>query len=273
MRLIRFAGRLLLSLGIDPRKVLAALRNYPAFGRDLGKYIWLRARSQRREFPFTLLDMHPCVLDRGSVAGSLGHYFHQDLFVARRIRSRAPPHHFDIGSRIDGFVAHLLVFMDVTVVDVRPLASVDGLTYVTADARALDDIPDDSVESLSSLHALEHFGLGRYGDVVDPLGWKTALQEMERILAPGGYFYLSVPAGRERLEFNSQRVFSPATILDACSTLLLVGATLMGYDGTREAFKFAEQVRGLEPERCEKRVLICEFRKSAHAAQLVSNGV
>jgi len=39
-----------------------------------------------------------------------GHYFHQDLIVARRIFERDPRKHVDVGSRIDGFVAHLAVF-------------------------------------------------------------------------------------------------------------------------------------------------------------------
>ncbi|HWF86113.1 MAG TPA: hypothetical protein VG222_14745 [Vicinamibacterales bacterium] len=52
-----------------------------------------------------------------------GHYFHQDLWVAKRIYAARPAAHVDIGSRIDGFVAHLLTFMPVTVIDVRPLDS------------------------------------------------------------------------------------------------------------------------------------------------------
>jgi len=46
-----------------------------------------------------------------------GHYFHQDLIVARRIFERDPRKHVDVGSRIDGFVAHLAVFRQVEVID------------------------------------------------------------------------------------------------------------------------------------------------------------
>jgi hypothetical protein len=56
-------------------------------------------------------------------------------------------------------VAHVLSFMPVSVMDIRPLTSnVPGLTFVQADAINLLGISDGSVESLSSLHATEHFG-------------------------------------------------------------------------------------------------------------------
>jgi SAM-dependent methyltransferase len=118
-----------------------------------------------------------------------------------------------VGSRIDGFITHLLVFMPVTVVDIRPLSSrVPGLTFIQEDATTLASIPTSSVESLSSLNAVEHFGLGRYGDPVDPNACFKAMAALARVLKPGGRLYFSVPIGRERLEFNAQRVFSPRTI-------------------------------------------------------------
>src|SRR5258708_35341646 len=48
--------------------------------------------------------------------------FHQDLWAARMVFEQRPSRHVDVGSRIDGFVAHVLPFMLVTVVDIRPLA-------------------------------------------------------------------------------------------------------------------------------------------------------
>jgi len=167
--------------------------------------------------------MLPVLGDRYQSAGTLGHYFHQDLWAARRIHSRGPRIHVDIGSRIDGFVAHLLVFMPVTVIDVRPLASVvAGLAFVQEDATALSSFQDDSIDSLSSLHAVEHFGLGRYGDPVDPGASLKIVSALARVLKPGGRLYFSVPVGRERLEFNAHRVFAPRTIADAFARLRLV---------------------------------------------------
>ena len=41
---------------------------------------------------------------------------------------------------------------------------------------------ENSIESLSCLHALEHFGLGRYGDPINPEGNIIGLENMIKIL-------------------------------------------------------------------------------------------
>ncbi|MDB2508427.1 hypothetical protein N9X37_06760 [Planktomarina temperata] len=60
--------------------------------------------------------------DYSDSAGTVkGHYFHQDLLIARLIHDNNPKRHIDIASRIDGFVAHVASFREIEVVDVRPL--------------------------------------------------------------------------------------------------------------------------------------------------------
>lgn len=49
------------------------------------------------------------------------HYFYQDLLVANLIHKSNPICHIDIGSRVDGFVAHIDVFRDIKVLDIRHL--------------------------------------------------------------------------------------------------------------------------------------------------------
>ncbi len=68
-------------------------------------------------------------------------------------------------------------------------------------------------DSLSCLHALEHFGLGRYGDNLDVYGYRAGLANMVKILKSRGKFYLSTPIGSEKVVFNSHRVFNPKEIL------------------------------------------------------------
>ncbi len=98
--------------------------------------------------------------------------------------------HLDVGSRLDGFIAHLLAFMEVEVIDIRPLnINVPGLRFTLGDATVLER-KSDSVESLSSLHAVEHFGLGRYGDSIDPEACFKAMRSFARVLKPGGVLYL-----------------------------------------------------------------------------------
>ncbi|HYT69284.1 MAG TPA: DUF268 domain-containing protein [Vicinamibacterales bacterium] len=196
-------------------------QHLPRFVRDARAY--RAAPRTDASFPFAWDNAQPMLSDYTAQAGSAGgHYFHQDLWAARRIHAVRPRAHIDIGSRVDGFVAHVLTFMPVTVVDIRPLQSdVRGLTFVQGDVCRLASFQTDSIESLSSLHAIEHIGLGRYGDPIAPDGWRDALRECARVLAPGGRFYFGTPVGRERLNFNSGRVFFPQTIIAALDSLRL----------------------------------------------------
>lgn len=192
----------------------AYVRDWRTYNRKLGRSSRFRAR---------LSDMLPYLMDRYQDAGvARGHYFHQDLWVAKEIFHKNPAEHWDIGSRIDGFIAHLLVYRDVHVVDIRKLdCNVPGLTFHRGDLTALD-IRANSIPSLSCLHAMEHVGLGRYGDKVDPDGCFQGMKELARILAPGGRLYFSVPIGRERAEFNAHRIFDPESVLECFPSLTLV---------------------------------------------------
>ena len=75
----------------------------------------------------------------------------------------------------------------------------------------MEDIRSDLVQycdSLSCLHVIEHFGLGRYGDPVTYDGYILGLNNLYKILKKGGKFYFSVPIGPQRIEFDAHRVFS-----------------------------------------------------------------
>ena len=213
---------LLEAYGIDGQKFVASARNTPRFLRTMQDY-----RSKSRgdgAFRVEVRRVKPILHEFSDQAGAAsGHYFYQDLWAARRIYAARPTKHLDIGSRIDGFVSHLLTFMPVTVIDIRPLTStIEGLTFMQADATDLAGIQDDSVESLSSLHAVEHFGLGRYGDPIEPEACFRAMRALARVLQPGGKLYFSVPIGIERVEFNAHRVFGSDTILRTMDDLRLV---------------------------------------------------
>lgn len=244
-RIIGWAG----AVGVNVHHI-ATFRRLPRFQRELHQY---RQQAAGTRFALEKGTRAPILSDYDAPAGiARGHYFHQDLWTARRIFAIRPLRHIDIGSRIDGFAAHVLTFMPLTIVDIRPLESqVEGLTFLEADATDLTSIPDDSVESLSSLHAVEHIGLGRYRDRIDADGWLKALGEMRRVLAPGGRLYLSVPIGRERVEFNSHRVFDPRTIIDAMAPLELAAfhavddADAMWMDADPDAFRTAAFACGM----------------------------
>lgn len=141
-----------------------------------------------------------------------GHYFHQDIYVAREIYRNNPKRHHDIGSRIDGFISHLAVFREVEVFDIRELESSDPNIHFCKldilDTVAVSEM--ERVSSLSCLHTAEHFGLGRYGDPINFDGWFVGLKNMTSLVATGGTFYFSTPiSSRQRIVFNAHRIFDP----------------------------------------------------------------
>lgn len=169
------------------------------------------------QFPIIENDQRIFLTDCINEAGSVHDYFFQDMWAAREIYRSNVKHVYDIGSRMDGYIAHLLSMeVHVTLLDIRPLPhKIEGVDFIQADAMDLSNIPDESIETLSSLCAIEHFGLGRYGDPIDYNGWKKALHAIKRKLKIGGTFYLSVPVGNiERVQFNAHRIFLPSTIIN-----------------------------------------------------------
>lgn len=218
-------------------QLVGGFRNHRQFRKDFRAYRRLQSAStdaRIQKFPVLREEISPYLRDMEMGAGSVGgDYFYQDIWAARKIYERRPREHIDVGSRIDGFITHLLVFMEnVTVMDVRPMKeNVPGLRFVEADCTTLDMLENGSVNSLSSLHAAEHFGLGRYGDPVDPAACFTFMENLARVLKPGGRLYFSVPIGRERVVFNGKRVFDPHTIIESFSSLELVGFS--GYSASQ----------------------------------------
>lgn len=147
-----------------------------------------------------------------------GHYFHQDLLVANYIYEKNPETHLDIGSRIDGFVAHVASFRNILVMDIRDLKiNIKNIEFIKQDLNKIKKNHYSLYESISCLHALEHFGLGRYGDPIDPNGHLKGFENLYKLLKKGGILYISFPIGANQTFFNSQRTFEPNEILKWCS--------------------------------------------------------
>jgi hypothetical protein len=124
----------------------------------------------------------PILYDYYDQAGNAhGHYFHQDLLVARLIHEANPSRHIDVGSRIDGFIAHVAAFRPIEIMDVRPLKETGhvNIRFLQADLMKEGHTPAEIADSVSCLHALEHFGLGRYTDPIMPDGHLRAARHLE----------------------------------------------------------------------------------------------
>ncbi|CAD6186812.1 unnamed protein product [Caenorhabditis auriculariae] len=61
----------------------------------------------------------------------------------------------------------------------------------------------------ASFSSIEHSGLGRYGDPVDPIGDLREMQKIHCMLKPGGLLFLGMPQGRDHITYNLHRIYGP----------------------------------------------------------------
>ena len=84
------------------------------------------------------------------------------------------------------------------------------------------------VDWIVSYSSLEHSGLGRYGDALNPDGDKEAMLQALCMLKPGGHMLLGVPstcASTGHIEFNAHRVYGFKRLAYIAAGFELVGYT------------------------------------------------
>ena len=207
-----FANFWVMNLGFDVRRFLSISR----LPRTIAEYFFLKKQNEQGKACWKMRFSLPILSDSEDGSGvASGHYFHQDLYIAQKIYIRQPVLHVDVGSRVDGFVAHVATFRQIEVMDIRPLQSkVANIKFRKCNFMNQSVEFYEYCDSISCLHALEHFGLGRYGDPIDINGHLHGFNNLYNMLKPEGYLYLSFPIGVERIEFNAHRVFSPQSALN-----------------------------------------------------------
>lgn len=160
--------------------------------------------------------LYPCLGDNTAQTEIEPTYFYQDAWAFEEIVKKRPDWHVDVGSH-HKYVALLSKVVAVTMVDIRPLSlPLESLKFQQG---SILDLPfeDRSVPSISSLCVVEHIGLGRYGDPLDPEGTEKAIAELKRVVSPGGRLYLSLPLDDEnRTYFNAHRAFTEEYVMDLC---------------------------------------------------------
>lgn len=171
--------------------------------------------SQQNEARFRLCweDRLPCLFEQTAVTAFDRHYIYHPAWAARIVNRLQPTEHTDISSTLH-FCTILSAFVPVRFYDYRPAElNLPNLSSEHADLIALP-FEDNSILSLSCMHTVEHIGLGRYGDQIDPLGDLKAMHELRRVLAPGGSLLFVVPIGKPKLMFNAHRIYSYAQITE-----------------------------------------------------------
>lgn len=157
-------------------------------------------------------DIYPCLFDKTTLTPFDGHYIYHPAWAMRIISKIKPQKHVDISSTLH-FCTTLSAFIPVDFYDFRPAdLTLSNLKSLKADLTNLH-FEDSSIQSLSCMHTIEHIGLGRYGDPIDPDGDLKAINELKRVCAKGGNLLLVVPVGIQKVLFNAHRIYNPMQII------------------------------------------------------------
>ncbi len=198
--------------------------------------------QDKRSFEMKWEDRLVCLDDRHARQGFEPHYTYHPAWAAGILSRTRPAKHVDISSSLL-FNAVVSAFVPVDFYDFRPAAL--ELSGLQARAGNLLDLPfeTNSVGSLSCMHVVEHIGLGRYGDPLDPSADLAAIAELRRVLAVGGNLLFVVPVGRPRICFNAHRIYSYEQVASYFDGLQLMEFALVDDRGRFEV--------GADPSRVE----------------------
>jgi SAM-dependent methyltransferase len=169
-------------------------------------------KQQSSRFKLSWQDRYPCLNEKTSQTYFDRHYVYHTGWAARSLAKINPDVHVDISSSLY-FISIASGFVPIKFYDYRP-AKIDLSNLESGSQDLLNlSFEDESIKSLSCMHVVEHVGLGRYGDPIDPAGDLTAIKELRRVLAPGGSLLFVVPVGKPKIFFNAHRVYSYEQII------------------------------------------------------------
>ena len=196
------------------------------FRSDFDRFAALATEAAEPRFAVDWDDRMPCLEDRTPVTGFDRHYVYHTAWAMRILARTRPETHVDIASSLY-FAALASAFVPVRYFEYRPVdLRLPGLTCEQANLLRLP-FAEGTVQSLSCMHVIEHVGLGRYGDSLDPDGDLKAMRELRRVLAPNGNLLFVVPVGRARVQFNAHRIYAFDQVRGAFANLELVDFSLV----------------------------------------------
>ena len=198
-------------------------------------------------FSLKISDLYPCIKDKTFKTKFDAHYVYHTSWAARKVKEINPIKHTDISSSLF-FSGIVSAFVPVDFYDYRPAdLKLSNLVSKHADLTGLP-FGDNSVNSLSCMHTIEHIGLGRYGDKIDSDADLQAISELIRVLAKGGSLLFVTPVGKPKIEFNAHRIYSFEQITDYFKGLSLKEFTLVtdagDYIENADPGLVAEQIYG-----------------------------
>lgn len=200
------------------------IRDYSQFTRNID--------SDKKRFSLAVSDLYPCLNDKTETTDFDPHYIYHLSWGARLLSQINPIVHVDISSSLY-FSTIISAFIPVAFFDYRP-ANIH-LSNFSSGAVCLTALPfkDNTIPSLSCMHTIEHIGLGRYGDTIDPEGDLKAIGELVRVLSKEGDLLFVVPIGKPKIEFNAHRIYSYEQILEYFKGLKLMEFSLIPDNATK----------------------------------------
>lgn len=187
-----------------------AVINFPKIVGSFFSFLlqWFRFSSKNdKRFLLRYRDIHPCLKDRITTTPFDQHYTYHPAWAARVLAKTQPKLHIDISSILH-FSAVTSAFIPMKFYDYRPAhLQLNNFESGFADLKKLP-FEDNSIESISCMHTIEHIGLGRYGDELDVKGDMKAMEELIRVTRPNGTILIVTPVGKPTIEFNAHRIYS-----------------------------------------------------------------
>lgn len=205
-----------------PKKIL----RFFEFLSELARF----KKNGDKRFSVSVKDIYPCLTDKIKQTPFDHHYTYHPAWAARILAKTKPDYHVDFSS-ILSFGSIVSAFIPIKFYDYRPADL--KLSNWESGFADLTDLPfeTNSQSSISCMHTVEHIGLGRYGDPLDPTGDLKAIDELKRIVKPGGDVLFVTPVGRSRIEFNAHRIYSYEQIINYFAPLQLMEFSLIPDEG------------------------------------------
>ena len=190
----------------------------------------IQSKKLRQDLPVPIGNIYPCLSDNTDSTDFDRHYIYHPAWATRILSKTIPKKHTDISSTLS-FSSILSAFIPTEFYDYRPANIV--LSNLKSKSADLTNLPfkDNSIESLSCMHTIEHIGLGRYGDKIDPEGDLKSIKELIRVLKSGGDLFIVVPIGYpQRVCFNAHRIYEAEIFIKYFEDLTLKEFSLIPED-------------------------------------------